>query len=182
MPYSRGIFPTPGSNPSLPHSRQILYHLSHQGSPRTLEWVAYPFSKGSSIPRNGTRISCIAGRFFDSWATREALPASTYFLFSSLNLSAFIFKLVLVQTWVLSYSLCSPLSNEQGASLVAQTVKNLPAMLDTLFWFLGWVDPLEKEMATHSSILDWRIPWSEEPGGQSPWGHKESNMTEWLTL
>ena len=40
----QGIFPNQGSNPGLPHYRQILYHLSHQGSPRTLEWVAYPFS------------------------------------------------------------------------------------------------------------------------------------------
>ena len=46
---------------------------------------------------------------------------------------------------------------------------------------LGWEDPLEKEMATHSSILAWRIPWTEEPGGYSPWGHKESDTTEPLS-
>ena len=51
-----------------------------------------------------------------------------------------------------------------GASLVAQMVKNLPAILETWVLFLGWEDPLEKEMATHSSILAWRIPWTEEPG------------------
>ena len=45
---------------------------------------------------------------------------------------------------------------------------------------LGWEEPLEKEMATNSSILAWRIPWTEGPGGCSPWGHKESNMTEQL--
>ena len=67
------IFPTQGSNPGLPHCWQILYHLSHQGSPRILQWVAYPFSKGSSGSRNRTRVSCIAGGFFTSWATREAL-------------------------------------------------------------------------------------------------------------
>ena len=66
------IFPTQGSNPGLPHCRWILYQLSHQGSPRILEWVAYPFSRGSSRPRNRTRVSCIAGRFFTSWATRKA--------------------------------------------------------------------------------------------------------------
>ena len=44
----QGIFPTQGSNPGLPYCRQILYHLSHQGSSRILEWVAYPFSRGSS--------------------------------------------------------------------------------------------------------------------------------------
>ena len=47
---------------------------------------------------------------------------------------------------------------------MAQTVKNLPAMRETWVRFLGWEDPLEKGMATHSSILAWRIPWTEEPG------------------
>ena len=52
-----------------------------------------------------------------------------------------------------------------GASLVAQRLKCLPAMQETWVRSLGWEDPLEKEMATHSSILAWRIPWTEEPGG-----------------
>ena len=51
-----------------------------------------------------------------------------------------------------------------GASLEAQTAKNLPAMQETWIQFLGWEDPLEKGMAIHSSILAWRIPWTEEPG------------------
>ena len=46
------------------------------------------------------------------------------------------------------------------------------------FWSLGQEDPLEKEMATHSSILAWRIPWTEEPGGYSPWGHTKLDTTE----
>ena len=50
-----------------------------------------------------------------------------------------------------------------GASLVAQTVKCLPAMRETRVLFLGWKDPLEKEMAIHSSTLAWKIPWMEEP-------------------
>ena len=66
-------FPTQGSNPGLPHCRQILYQLIHQGSPRILEWVAYPFSSRSFQPRNRTRVSCIAGGFLTNWATREAL-------------------------------------------------------------------------------------------------------------
>ena len=69
----QGIFPTQGSNPGLPHCRQILYQLSHQGSPRILEWVACPFSRRSSRPRNWIRVSCIAGRFFTNWALRESL-------------------------------------------------------------------------------------------------------------
>ena len=68
----QGIFPTQGSNPGLPHCRQILYHLSHKGGPGILEWVAFPFSRGSSRPRNWTQVSCIAGRFLTSWATGEA--------------------------------------------------------------------------------------------------------------
>ena len=59
------------------------------------------------------------------------------------------------------------------ASLVAQIVKNPPAMQETWVWSLGQEDPLEKGMATHSNILAWRIPWAEEPGGlQSMGGHK----------
>ena len=68
----QGIFATQGSNPGLPHCRRILCHLSHQESPRILKWVAYPFSRGSSWPRNWTGVSCIAGRFFTSWADRES--------------------------------------------------------------------------------------------------------------
>ena len=59
-----------------------------------------------------------------------------------------------------------------GASLVAQSMENLPAMQETWVQFLGQEDPLEKEMATHPSILAWRIPWTEDPAGYSPWGCK----------
>ena len=54
---------------------------------------------------------------------------------------------------------CVSLCHTLGASLVAQTVKRLPAMQETRVQSLGWEDPLEKEMATHSSILAWKIPW-----------------------
>ena len=67
-----GIFPTQESNPGLPDCRRILYQLSHKGSPRILEWVAYSFSRGSSQPRNQTGVSCILGTFSPIWATREA--------------------------------------------------------------------------------------------------------------
>ena len=65
---------------------------------------------------------------------------------------------------------------------MAQTVKHLPTMQETQIRSLGQEDPLDKGMATHSSILAWRIPWTEEPGGLSPWGCKESDITERLTL
>ena len=61
-------------------------------------------------------------------------------------------------------------------------VKNPPAMQKTWVRSVGWEDPLEKGMATHSSILAWRIPWTEEPDSYSPWSQKESDMTERLTL
>ena len=70
--FLQGIFPAQGSNLGLPHCRQILYQLSHQGSPRILEWVAYPYSTGFSRPKNRTRVSCIAGRFFTCWTTMES--------------------------------------------------------------------------------------------------------------
>ena len=60
----QGIFPIQGSNLDLLHCRQILYQLNHQGSPRILEWVAYPFSRGSYRPRNRTGVSCTAGGFW----------------------------------------------------------------------------------------------------------------------
>ena len=55
-------------------------------------------------------------------------------------------------------------------SLVAQMVKNLPAMQEKQFQSLGWEDPLEKGMAIHSCILTWKIPWTEEPGGLQSMG------------
>ena len=76
-----------------------------------------------------------------------------------MNMPHFLFIHVLKDTWV--------------APLVAQMVKNLPVMQETGVRSLGWEDPLEKETATHSSILAWRIPWSEEPGRlQSMWSQR----------
>ena len=64
-----------------------------------------------------------------------------------------------------------------GAFLVAQLVKKPPAMWETWVLFLGWEDPLEKEMAIHSSILAWEIPWTEEPGGLQSMGSQELDTT-----
>ena len=65
---------------------------------------------------------------------------------------------------------------------VAQRLKRLPPMWETRVQSLGREDPLEKEMATHSSILAWRIPWTEEPGGLQSMRSQESNTTEQLPL
>jgi len=73
----QGIFPNQGLNPGLPHCRWILYELSHKGSPRILERVAYPFSKGSSQTRDQIQVSYTAGGFFTNWAMKEANTYST---------------------------------------------------------------------------------------------------------
>ena len=62
-------------------------------------------------------------------------------------------------------------------SLIAQSVKNLPAVKETWVQFLGWEDPLEKETATYSSILAWRIPWIDEPGRLQSMGSQEPDKT-----
>ena len=69
---------------------------------------------------------------------------------------------------------------ENRASLVAQAVKNPPAMWETWVWSLGWEDALEEGMATHSSILAWRIPTDRSLAG-TPWGYKESDTTDRLS-
>ena len=66
------------------------------------------------------------------------------------------------------------------ASLVAQIVKNLPEMRETWIWSLDWEDPLEEGKATHSSILAWRIPWTEEPGGLQSVGLQRVGY-DWVT-
>ena len=65
----------------------------------------------------------------------------------------------------------------KGPSFVAQPVKYLPAMQETRVRSLGWEDPLEKDIATHSSILAWEIPWTEEPDRLQSMGSQESDMT-----
>ena len=102
-----------------------------------LQWVAFPFSRGSLQTRNWTRVSCIAGGFFNSSATIRCI----------------------YKGWL----------------------KCLPAMRESRVQSLGQKDPLEKETATHSSILAWRIPWTEESSRLPVHGDaKESDTTEWL--
>ena len=77
-------------------------------------------------------------------------------------------------------SIINMIYDKYVASLVAQRLKNLPAMRETWVRFLGREDPLEKEMATHSSILAWRIPWMEEPGGLQSMGSQRVGH-DWAT-
>ena len=65
---------------------------------------------------------------------------------------------------------------------MVSVVKNPSAKQETWIRDLGQENPLEEGMATHSNILTWRIPWTEQPTGYSPWGHKKSDMTEQLSM
>ena len=81
-------------------------------------------------------------------------------------------------SWI--FGLVSVTSLGKFSALVAQVVKNQPAMWKTSVQSLGGEDTLEEDMATHSSILAWRIPWTKEPGELQSWGRKESDTTEQL--
>ena len=136
---------------------------------RILEWGAISFSRGSSWPRDRTQVSRIAGRRFTIWATSEA-----HFKLNSEStvLIQYIKKLGPEMGAWLFWSCFPRCKDISGASLMSQTVKSMPAMWETRVLSLGQEDPLEKEMATHSSILVWRIPCTEEPGSYSPWGYR----------
>ena len=129
---------------------------------RVLEWVAISFSKGSSWPRDQTRVSSVADR-------------SLYCLSHNDNSN-------IPMTTVIATNLHGTFTYVR-ASPVGQKVNNLPAIQNTWVRSLGQEDPPEKGMATHFRFLPWRSLWTEEPGRlHSPWGGRESDMTEQLTL
>ena len=90
-----------------------------------------------------------------------------------LHICGFICRLSILSHWLICLFLY-----QCWASQVAQWVKNPPATQETQVRSLAWEDPLEEGMATHSSILAWSIPWTEEPGGLSPQPHKEWDTTK----
>ena len=104
--------------------------------------------------------SFIPGKNF-IWLCYMSLLMWYWILFNSILLKMFVPILIRDIGLLFSYVVVS----FPGVSLVAQTVNNLPAMQDTWDQFLGWKDPLEKEMTMHSNILAWETPWMEEPGG-----------------
>ena len=174
----QGIFPTQGLNPGLPHCRWILYHLSHQWSPSILEWVAYPFSKGSSQPTNRTGVSCISGGFFTKLSyqgspqnnfrintqVKQGFRIKDQHLNKKSAINSYITKYWKIKLGKQFHSQQSSKILVQRASLVVQIIKNQLAMQETRVQSPGWEDLLEKGMATHSRILAWRIPWIEESG------------------
>ena len=118
-----------------------------------LEWVAMHSSRGSSWPRDHTCVSCIAGRFFATGGTRK--DPIIYIIFYITYIITFFLIAYIIFYILFHYE----------ASLMAQLVKSLLATWKTQVQSLGGEDPLEKKMATHSSILPWRIPWTKEPAG-----------------
>ena len=143
---SPAALPNPGVEPRSPalqadsffffSCRQILYQLSHKGSPRILEWVAYPSSIGPSRFRNQTRVSCIAGGFFSNWATRKAWR----FLKGSLNvLWALLLNLVMVQL-LMALPFCDVPMNRQSSLFLSCVTEVTPASSVSFLkgsWFNG---------------------------------------------
>ena len=141
-------------------------------------WTAVSYSRGSFWPKDWTHVSYIL------CIDRRILYQLGY-LGSQIEggkVKDFIFlgsKITAMITAVMKLKDTCSLEGEfwQRASLVAQLVKTLPAMQETCIQSLGQEDPLEKEMATHSSIVDCRIPWTEEPGRLQSMGLQESDVT-----
>ena len=125
-------------------------------------WNGLPFPSPGDIPNKGIKPTslmspALSGVFFTSSTTWKA-PLCIFFFLSISISKIFVFNLFIVSI------LCGEGNNNSlqysRASLVAQLVKNPPAMRETWVWSLGWKDPLEKGKATYSSILAWRIPWT----------------------
>ena len=104
---------------------------------------------------------------------KSTLSIFSYMIISLLDLES----LFTSNNYIIFY--CFPL-DFMRASLVAQMVKCLPAVRETRVWSLGWEDPLEKEMATHSSTLAWKIPWTEEPDRLQSMGSQKVGH-DWVT-
>ena len=149
-----------------PHRQQPT---SPAGSPvprilqtRTLEWVAISFFsawKWKVKVKSLSRVRLLA----TPWTVAHQAPPSMGFSSKSTGVG---WHCLLQELWLQGYIATTKSTGyiATWASLLTQSVKNPPAMQETQVWSLGWENPLEKEMATHSSILARRIPWTEAPG------------------
>ena len=133
----QGIFATQVLHPGLTHCSWIRYHLSHKGSPRIPEWVAYPFSRGSSRPMNQTRVSCIAGGFFTKWAIREA-PEFCFIGCFILNMSNILLERKIVINWY-RLQVCSSWADYLWILKFMFYNSWRPAILRFFFFFLEFV-------------------------------------------
>ena len=158
---------------------------------RILEWIAIPFLQGI-FPTQGSNSGLLhTGRFFTIWVTREArsIPKRKYrYRWGSHQRSYPSHSTGKESAYNAGDPSLIPASERSPGegigyplqyswiSLVAQMVMNPPTMWETWVWSLGKEDPLEKGMATQSSILAWRIPWSEEPGRLQSMGSQKSRI------
>ena len=128
----QGILQNQGSSPDLPYCRQILYQMSHKGSPRILVWVAYPLSSGSSQPRNWTGVSHIAGIFFTNGAIREALPINRRLKESPLSPKRGMAGYLLVASGIWHYNGCSLIKHPWKKHFwIRDSLQQLKAILST---------------------------------------------------
>ena len=125
---------------------------------RILEWVAIPFSRGSSWLRDQTQVSCIAGRFFTTWATREAQWLCN-------SLSMYLISLSSLSHAFSWFMHVSGKSHGQRSLVGCSPWGHWGRTRLSDFTFTFHFHALEKEMATHSSVLAWGIPGTGEPGG-----------------
>ena len=164
--WRRQWHPTPVFLPGESHGRRSLVGCSPWGREEldTTEWLHFHFSLSCIGEGNGNPLQCSCledPRDGGAWWAAIYGVAQSRTRLKRLSSSSSKWRL--------------------GTSLVAQTVKNLPAMQETQFQSLGREDPLEKGMATHSSILALRIPWTEEPGRlQSMWSQRVGH--DWVTF
>ena len=128
---------------------------------------------GSSLQHSCLGISMDRGTW--QCGLKESIDFPLFFSFQSFVALYFFFTLSLKMIICLVFPFTSLF---YLASLVAQLIKNLPAMQKMWVWFLGWEDPLEKGKATYSSVLAWKIPWTV----YSPWGCKVSGRIDRLSL
>ena len=161
----QGIFLTQGSNQGLLHCRWILYKLSHQGSPRILEWIAYPFSRGLPDPGIELGFSCIAGGYFTSWATRDG-PDTLIQRCSS--------------AWCFNGGYmppCLPNPIEHTALRVINLNSFDKAKKKKR------VNPWRRAWQPTPASLPGKSPWTEEPGGATVHGvaKNHTRLSNWTT-
>ena len=139
--------------------------------PRQEYWSRLPFPPPGDLPNPGIEPAspALADRFFP---ILSHIYIYIYVSISNIYTEFSIYKYIFIYYLYVYVNI--------WASLVAQSVKNLPTVQETWVQSLSWADPLEKEMATHSTILAWKISWAEEPGGLQSMGSQGVGH-DWVT-
>ena len=177
--------------PLVPLSHDGALSPRSAWSPKTPSKPALPLkvsllNPGSSCPEGGTRAAFPAtitwqmtSQEWQSYGNKSQSPGDMFFGRSWQWEGVRRWKLIPISIYLSIYLYISSKSIQRSwrildiwdsllfhrASLMAQMIKNLPAIRETWVWSLGWDDPLEKDMATYSRIPAWEIPWKDEPGG-----------------